>query len=194
MRHFETNLASKTPNASTTFESYINKPDYIMETKQISINELEDALFSLKSNKSSGYDDISFNILKKCFSSLCEPLEYMFNIKKEFPQMTLEIAKVTPIYKADNKSDLYNYRPISVLSCFPKILERIVYNRLYQYLTENKILFSKQFGFQTGHSTEHVIVQLVGQIFESFEYNKSILGVCTDLSKTFDTFDYSVLL
>ena len=149
MRHFETNLASKTPNASTTFESYINKPDYIMETKQILINELKDALFSLKINKSLGYDDISFNILKKCFSSLCEPLEYMFNIKKEFPQMTLKIAKVTPIYKADNKSDLCNYRPISVLPCFPKVLERIMYNRLYQYLTENKILFSKQFGFQT---------------------------------------------
>ena len=149
MRHFETNLASKTPNASTTFESYINKPDYIMETKQILIKELKDALFSLKINKSLGYDDISFNILKKCFSSLCEPLEYMFNIKKEFPQMTLKIAKVTPIYKADNKSDLCNYRPISVLPCFPKVLERIMYNRLYQYLTENKILFSKQFGFQT---------------------------------------------
>ena len=50
------------------------------------------------------------------------------------------------------------YKPISVLSCFSNILERIMYNRLYQYLTENKILYPKQFGFQTGHSTEHAIV------------------------------------
>ena len=58
-------LASKIPNASTTFESYINKPDSIMKTKQLSMNELKDAFFSLKSNKSPGYDDISFNVLKK---------------------------------------------------------------------------------------------------------------------------------
>ena len=48
-----------------------------------------------------------------------------------------------------------------------------MYNRLYQYLTESKIPYPKQFGFQTGHSTEHGIVQLVDQILESFEYNNS---------------------
>ena len=131
-------LAIKIPNASTTFESYINKPDSIMKIKQLSMNELKDAFFSLKINKSLGYDDISFNVVKKCFSSLCEPLKYLFNlsIEKGILPDDLKIAKVTPIYKADDKSDLSNYRPISVLSCFSKILERIMYNRLYQYLTE----------------------------------------------------------
>ena len=92
-------LARKIPNASTTFESYINKPDSIMKTKQLSMNELKDAFFSLKINKSPGYDDISFNVVKKCFSSLCKPLKYLLNlsIKKGIFPDDLKIAKVTPI-------------------------------------------------------------------------------------------------
>ena len=113
------------------------------------VNALKDAFFSLKINKNPCYDDISFSVLKKCFSSLCEPLKYLFNlsVKKDIFPDDLKIAKVTPIYKAGDKSDLSNYRSISVLSCFSKILERIIYNNLYQYLTENKVLCPKQFGF-----------------------------------------------
>ena len=127
-------MARKIPNASTTFESYINKSDSIMKIKQLSVNELKDAFFSLRINKSPGYDDVSFNVFKKCFSSLCEPLKYLSNlsIEKEIFPDDLKIAKATSIYKADDKSDLSNYRAISVLSCFSKILERIMYNRLYQ--------------------------------------------------------------
>ena len=116
-------FASKIPNASTTFESCINKPDSIVETKQLSMNELRDTIFSLKINKSSGYHDISLNVLNKYFSSLREPLKYMFNLSIEkgiFPD-DLKIA---------DKSDLSNYRPTSVFSCFSKILERIMCNRL----------------------------------------------------------------
>ena len=66
-----------------------------------------------------------------------------------------------------------------------------MYNRLYQYLTKNEIPYPKEFGIQTGHSTGHAIVQLVGQILESFEYNKYTLGVFINLSKAFDTVDHS---
>ena len=80
-------LAIKISNVSTTFESYINKSHSIMETKHLSMNELKDTFFSLKINKSPAYDDISFNVLNKCFSSLWEPLKYLliYQSKKDFP-------------------------------------------------------------------------------------------------------------
>ena len=58
------NLASKIPNASTSFEYCIKKSDFVMETKPLSMNELTDVFYSLKSNKSPGYDDISHNVMK----------------------------------------------------------------------------------------------------------------------------------
>ena len=127
-----TDLANKIPNASKRFDFYITKVNTSMESQPLSINELKDAFFSLKINKSPGHDGVSFNVIKKCFGELCEPLKYLFNlsiVKGIFPD-DLKIVKVTPIYKADNSSNISNYRSISVLPCFSKMLERIMYNRL----------------------------------------------------------------
>ena len=117
---------------------------------------------------------VSFNIITKCFGDLCEPLKFLFNLSmvKGIFLDDLKIAKVTPIYKADNSSNVSNYRPISVPLCFSKMLERIMHNRLQKYLKVQNILYDKQFGFQTGHSTDHSIAQLVDQIYEAFEKNE----------------------
>ena len=69
-----------------------------------------------------------------------------------------------------------------------------MYNRLYKYLTENNLLYCKQFGFQKGDSPEHAILQLVEQINQSFEKNEFTLGMFVDLSKAFDTVDHQILL
>ena len=106
----------------------------------------------------------------------------------------MKIGKVAPLHKADDSSDLGNYRLMSVLPCFSKILERIIYNRVYTYLQKNKILYYKQFGFQAGHSTDHAIIQLLDQIYENFEENKYTPGVFIDLSKASDTVDHKILL
>ena len=120
---------------------------------------------------------------------------YLFNMslaKRIFPD-DLVIARVTPVFKAGNENEVGSYRLISILPCFSKILERIMYNRLFKYLTTNEILYKKQFGFQEGHSTEHAIMQLIDNINNSCEKNHFILGVFIDLSKAFDTVDHILI-
>ena len=109
-----------------------------MDSQPLSINELKDVFFLLKINESTGDDGFSFNIIKKCFVVLCEPSIYLFQLsleKEVFPN-DLKIAKVTPIYKAGVSGHISNYRPISVLPCFSKILQRLMYNRLYKYFLQ----------------------------------------------------------
>ena len=128
---------------------------------------------------------------------LCASLKkYVFNLsidKDVFPD-DLKIARVTLIYMGENSSDVSSYRPISVLICLFKILERIKCNHLYKYLIKNNNIYSKQFDFQNGHSIDHAVVQLVNQITESFENSKYTLGVFIRLSKAFVTVEYSILL
>ena len=89
---------------------------------------------SLKTYKSSGADEINFNVIKHCFGELCGLLKYLFDSSLQsgiFPGL-LKIAVVSPVFKTDDTADISNHRPISVLPCFSKILEHIMCNCLYR--------------------------------------------------------------
>ena len=114
-----------------------------------------------------------------------KPLRHIFNVSLQnetFPDEQ-KIARVTPLFKNENDSNLGNCRPNTVSPCFSKMLEQIVYNHLYKNLSDNNILYRKQFGFQEKHSTEHVIMQLLDQINCSLEKNLYTLSIFTDLQK-----------
>ena len=123
-------------------------------------------------------------------------MRYIFNlsIEKDIFRDQLKIATVTPLFKKGDNALMDNYRPISVLSCFSKILERIIYNRLYSFFPENNISYKKQFGLQKQYSTNHVIVHLVNEILKSFKNNFYTLGIFIDLTKAFETVDHNILL
>ena len=96
---------------------------------EITDNEFETAYFSLKINKSAGYDEISANVIINSFSNISTPLKHIFNasLMQDVFHNKLKTAKITSIFKAGDKMEVSNYRPIYVLPCFSKILER---NRL----------------------------------------------------------------
>ena len=184
-------LASMIPESQTKFYQYLNPHQTLMSEANLTDDEIKEALRSLKSNKSPVYDNISLSVVNETSDIFFTILKYIFNLSLQqriFPE-NLKIVKVSPIYKKVEEFLRPNYRPISVLPCFSKLLERIMYNRLLKYLSENSILYENQFGVQTSHSTEHAILLLVNQLYQSFDENKFTLGIFIDLSKAFDTVD-----
>ena len=145
------NLAKKIPQSDLNFESYLPKVNTTLNDKSLTENELDEAFKSLKKNKTPGPDGLNVNIIISVYEIIKKPLLKIFNdslLLGIFPQ-SMKIAKVAPFYKSGKKNLMTSYRPISVLSCFSKILERIMYNRLYSYLNHNFLsLFSKTVWFQ----------------------------------------------
>ena len=106
----------------------------------------------------------------------------------------LKISRITPIYKSGTVTNPNNYRPISVLSAFSKILERIVYNQLESYLVKNNIFFEYQFGFRKGHSTEQAILEITDSLKTAIDKKEITCGLFWDFSKAFDTVNFEILL
>ena len=112
--------------------------------------EIEDVISSLDSNKSVGPNSIPTKILKLLKDDISSQLSETFNISFSsgfFPSV-LKTAKVIPVHKKDTKLDFSNYRPISLLSNIEKILERLMYNRMYKFFSDNNLIYSLQFGFR----------------------------------------------
>ena len=198
-KHFASvgpNLANSIPKASKGFETFLYGNHSILNEYPLTDDELKNAFLTLKTKTSPGFDEINPDVVKHISDAIFSPIKSIFNsslITGNFPNK-LKIARVSPIFKNDEEELVENYRPISVLPCFSKILERIMFNRLYSFLQVNNTLYKKQFGFQKEHSTEHAILQLTNQIQQSFQENLLTIGVFIDLSKAFDTVDHKILL
>ena len=180
-------LAKKIPNTDEKCQDFLTSHNEKME--------FEEAFKSLKRNKAAGFDDFSRNIIIDVYDSSKNILFHVFkvSIQQGISYDSLKIGKVTPTFKFGDKGNRSNYRLISTLPVFLKVLERIMIT-VYNHLDSKGLLFEKRFGFQRNNSTKHAILQLTRDIADSFEKGEYTLGVFVDLTKAFDTVDHQILI
>ena len=162
----------------------------------ITAQEIEAIIKSMDISKSTPSSCSPLWFLRVSSKILSRALSTIFNkcISEGYFPENLKQAEVVPIYKAGSKSNASNYRPISLLNPFSKIFEKCIYNRLITYFNNNKLLYSKQFGFRTKCSTENAVLDICNHIATNLDNNEIRCSIFLDLKKAFDTVNYEILL
>ena len=192
------NYADAIPKSRNSVLDYINKIPRVSNScylQSCTRTEIENLINSLPNKTSSGFEKISNILLKELSSCVSYPLMIIFNTSLStghFPDQ-MKHAYVIPLYKGGNKRFVANYRPISLLITISKLLEKIMYKCIYDFLDVNHALYDSQYGFRKKHSCEHAISELLSNIVKGFEKREFTISIFLDLSKAFDTLLHSVL-
>ena len=185
---------NKTVDEFKNFEKFLkNRNERSAVFNDIETSEIIQIIKDLNPNKSS---DISPRILKLFTHIIAPTLTTLLNncLRSGIFPYQLKIARVIPLYKSGDKSDITNYRPISLLPVLSKIFEKLIHSRMTNFFDENNVIYNKQFGFRKKHSTVHALNTAVTQIIKSLNKNDIVLGIFLDFSKAFDTVKHDILL
>ena len=170
------------------FESF----DFVEETEE----NIEKIIDNIKSDVATGSDNIPSKIIKQTKTILCPFITKIINIsfkKKEFPDI-LKNAIIKPIFKKEDKNDISNYRPISILPVISKIFERATLNQLLSYFEKHSLISGLQHAYQKNHGCVTCLFELLNEVYELIDKKYKVAIVSLDLSKAFDTINHPLLL
>lgn len=192
-------LADKidTPCDCPPFDKFLtNRQVSSMGMLPITENDIMMVADQIRISSSCGMDGIDPSIAKATIDLIAKPMAYIIDSSISCGQVPndIKIAKVIPLFKTGDKSNFSNYRPISILPYFSKYFEKIVYNKLIEYLNKNNLLSPNQYGFRKDHSTFMALLDMQSRILDSLDKNEFSMGIFLDLSKAFDTVDHHILI
>jgi hypothetical protein len=178
------------------FPHNIDVPLFNICDNPVSNFEVLSTFHQLNSKRSEDHTGVSMYFLKNLILQLVLPLTHIFNLSFRFGVVPhqLKIAKIVPIFKSGDPLLVDNYRPISLLSNFSKVLEKIMCNRLTKFLNSNNILSNSQYGFRRKHNTTHPIIHLLNEITKASTSKKYTIAIFCDLRKAFDTCNHDILI
>ena len=196
------NLAKgiQTPSTNIRMQDYLGPAnEHFMYLFEVEDSEIIEIVKHFKGKLSTDLNmDININmyIVKRVMTNIVKPFPQICNtsfISGIFPD-NMKIAKVVPLYKADEKNLFTNYGPVSLLSQFSKILEKLSSKRLDKYIDKFSLLNDSQYGFRSGKSTALALIELTEEISSAMDEKMYTVGVFIDLKKAFDTIDHKLLI
>ena len=190
-------LQGKIHTSHIHFSKYLKNPNmhslFLSPTNNVEVMNL---ISSFKNGKASGPNSIPTPVLKHLNAEISVILSELFNLSFSsgvFPDI-LKTSSVLPLFKKGSKLACGNYRPISLLSNISKLLEKLMYSRLYNFLNIYNCIFELQFGFRDKFSTSHALVSITEKIREALDTGHFACGIFIDLQKAFDTVDHNILV
>ena len=139
---------------------------------------------------------LNMSLIKQIIGPIAKPFAHICNLSfesGEFPD-SMKVAKVVPLFKSGQNNIFTNYRPVSLLPQFSKILEKLFNKRLDKFLNKYNILSESQYGFRENRSTSLALMELIEDLTQALDDRMHTIGVFIDLKKAFDTIDHKILL
>lgn len=184
---------SKINGKSKTLKKSVSETMFVSEA---SVNEIIDIIKEMKMTHSSGFDGFQLKHIKESVNNSSVFISTLINkiVESEVWPEKLKIQVIRPIFKKGVKTDLDNYRPISLLSVIDKVIEKYFNNKIRNFLEKHNVITKKQFGFQKKHSTTDVLKIVNDVVSSALDQGKFVGTILIDLQKAFDTVDHDILL
>ena len=191
------NLAEKIPDPLSSQDwndNLIERNQSSMFLTAVEEKEIIDIVNNCKDKTSTDCNNIDMKIVKRVIEGISKPLTFICNLFQtgKFPNK-MKIAKVVPLYKTGDRHHFTNYRPVSLLPQFSKILEKIFNNRLDKFMDKHKCSDS-QYGFRSNSSTSLALMESIEEITNAIDNKRYAIGIFIDLKKAFDTINHDILI